>query len=142
MSLPSLILAARDFGLPEVNALADACEAQAAQLATLPAEASDAALRQRLSGYRLTPRQMDVALLLARAIAATGTVPTMQEMGDAMGMSKVCVFEHVTEMVRKGVLTKVACRSRALRFAEGVLTGKDGQRERAESNRRTTECVA
>jgi Fe2+ or Zn2+ uptake regulation protein len=110
MTLPTLILACRAHGLAEIDRLADVAEAQA-----------DAALRQRLSGYRLTPRQMDVAVAIARALSVDGLAPTFREMAKSMGCSFVTVYEHVRALKKKGVLSEFRNAARAMRFAPGVL---------------------
>lgn len=122
MTLPTLIRTCRAHGLAEIDRLADVAEAQAALLAKAPAGVSDAALRQRLSAYRLTPRQMDVAVAIARALSVDGLAPTFREMAKSMGCSCVTVYGHALELKKKGVLSEFRNAARAMRFAPGVLS--------------------
>jgi FixJ family two-component response regulator len=120
--IAALIRSARAFREPTIDRLADVAEAQAAQLAKKTPAETDSAIRQKLARYGLTPRQMDVALAYVRGIAATGVAPTFRQIGDALGISKVSVFELTGELVRKGVMVKTPHRSCGVRFAPGVLS--------------------
>jgi repressor LexA len=54
----------------------------------------------------VTPRQMDVLKFIRDYRARRGYSPTMQEIGDYLGLSKVTVFEHVGALERKGLLQR------------------------------------
>lgn len=62
----------------------------------------------------LTPKQMRVLQLIRDARRTHGYSPTMQELADAIGVSKVTVFEHVEALIAKGVLTRDARKARSL----------------------------
>lgn len=111
-SIPTLIARARSGDTSVLGEIADALEASWGKRTT----------RQKL-GYRfgLTPRQMEMAELVAAFIADQNMSPTMQEIADAMGVSKVTVFEHAGALERKGVLRRDKHRARSIRFVEGVL---------------------
>ena len=73
----------------------------------------------------LTPRQLDLlrAFRTHRMIHACS--PTMQELADVLGVSKVTVHEHVKLLVAKGVLTQEPNRTRSLALAEDVVLPDD-----------------
>jgi repressor LexA len=54
----------------------------------------------------LTPRQLEILRLIRDNRLANGYSPTMQEIGDAVGLTKVTVFEHVAALERKGLLLR------------------------------------
>jgi repressor LexA len=54
----------------------------------------------------VTPRQLAVLTYLRDYRARLGYSPTMQEIGDHLGLSKVTVFEHVKALERKGLLVR------------------------------------
>ena len=54
----------------------------------------------------VTPRQMDILRFLRDYRDRHGYSPTMQEIGDYLGLSKVTVFEHVGALVKKGLLRR------------------------------------
>src|SRR4029079_7307634 len=49
-----------------------------------------------------------------------GYSPTMQELADEIGVSKVTVFEHVEALIKKGALVREPNKARSLSIAEGV----------------------
>ena len=66
----------------------------------------------------LTPRQLDIATRIRDYRIAHGYSPTLQELADSLGVSKVTVFEHVGALVKKGVLVRDANKARSLAIAE------------------------
>lgn len=54
----------------------------------------------------LTPRQLEILRLVRDYRNHHGYSPTMQEIGDRLGLTKVTVFEHVGVLARKGVLRR------------------------------------
>ncbi len=54
----------------------------------------------------VTPRQMEIMRLIRDWRRQRGFSPTMQEIGDLLGLSKVTVFEHVEALVEKGLLSR------------------------------------
>ncbi len=47
----------------------------------------------------MTPRQMDILIFIRDYRNQHGYSPTMQEIGDELGVTKVTVFEHVERMI-------------------------------------------
>jgi repressor LexA len=64
--------------------------------------------------YCLTPRQKAIADLIISHRAQHGLSPTMQEIGDVIGISKVTVHEHIAQLVRKGVVRREPGMARSL----------------------------
>ncbi|MBN2212445.1 MAG: transcriptional repressor LexA [Sedimentisphaerales bacterium] len=62
----------------------------------------------------LTPRQVEILDLISDYRRGRGCSPTMQEMAEALGISKVTVFEHVEALIGKGLLRREANRARSL----------------------------
>ena len=56
----------------------------------------------------LTPRQMEILRLIRNYRRHHGYSPTMQEIGDQLGLTKVTVFEHVGVLEGKGLLSRGA----------------------------------
>jgi len=54
----------------------------------------------------VTPRQLQVLRYIRDYRIRTGCSPTMQEIGDALKLTKVTVFEHVAALEKKGVLMR------------------------------------
>jgi len=70
---------------------------------------------QRKNGTRpITPRQLEILTRIRDHQRSHGYSPTMQELADELGISKVTVFEHVDTLVRKGLLRRSAHRARSL----------------------------
>ncbi|MFI4870631.1 MAG: LexA family protein, partial [Phycisphaerales bacterium JB061] len=53
----------------------------------------------------LTPKQLRILKLIRDWRVRHGYSPTMQELADEIGVSKVTVFEHVEALIQKGALT-------------------------------------
>ncbi|RMD66099.1 MAG: transcriptional repressor LexA [Planctomycetota bacterium] len=68
----------------------------------------------------LTPKQLRILQLIRQSRLERGYSPTMQELADALGVSKVTVFEHVEALLRKGALTRQPHKARSLAIAPGV----------------------
>ena len=63
---------------------------------------------------RLTPRQLQILIFIRDYRRANGYSPTMQELADEWGVTKVTIFEHVTALVKKGVLRRARHKARSL----------------------------
>jgi hypothetical protein len=70
---------------------------------TPAAPAIPAGLKAWLSTRNVTPRQLEMVAWFYAYQQENGIAPVMQEVADAMGVSKVTVWEHVRELKRKGV---------------------------------------
>ena len=62
----------------------------------------------------LTPKQMRILMLIRDYRLKHGYSPTMQELADTLGVSKVTVFEHVAGLQNKGLIAKSKHRARSL----------------------------
>ena len=68
---------------------------------------------------RLTPKQLRILTLIRDFQRKYGYSPTMQEIADVLGITKVTVFEHVGGLEKKGLLRRSRHRARSLE-----LTGR------------------
>ena len=68
----------------------------------------------------LTPKQLRILQLIRDWRVRLGYSPTMQELADEIGVSKVTVFEHVEALIKKGALMREPNKARSLSIAEGV----------------------
>lgn len=66
----------------------------------------------------LTPKQLRVLTYIRDYQNARGYAPTMQELADEFGVSKVTVFEHISALQRKGLLKRSRHKARSLRLNE------------------------
>jgi repressor LexA len=62
----------------------------------------------------LTPRQTDVVVAIRNYRHLHGYSPTMQELADQLGTSKVTIFEHVGSLEKKRVLRRDKHKARSL----------------------------
>ena len=62
----------------------------------------------------LTPKQLQILSRIRDLRLTRGYSPTMQELADELGVSKVTVFEHVEALVRKGALIRQPNKARSL----------------------------
>jgi len=68
----------------------------------------------------LTPKQLRILQLIRDWRVRRGYSPTMQELADEIGVSKVTVFEHVEALIKKSALVREPNKARSLSIAEGV----------------------
>ena len=68
----------------------------------------------------LTPKQLRILKLVRDSRVRRGYSPTMQELADEIGVSKVTVFEHVEALIKKGALVRERNKARSLSIAEGI----------------------
>src|SRR3954465_15965782 len=64
----------------------------------------------------LTPRQLDVIVAIRNYRHLHGYSPTMQELADQLGTSKVTIFEHVGALEKKRVLRRDKHKARSWGF--------------------------
>ena len=69
----------------------------------------------------LTPKQLKILKLIRDSRVRRGFSPTMQEIADDLGVSKVTVFEHVEALIRKGALIREANKARSLSIPDGIV---------------------
>jgi DNA-binding MarR family transcriptional regulator len=88
-------------------------------------------LRTRLGSTTVTPKQMEVLSHIDRMMTGEGVSPTLAEIAEQMGTSKITVYEHVEELIRKGVISKIEKRRhRSLRIIDqGIKDEKDLRRK-------------
>lgn len=68
----------------------------------------------------LTPKQLKILQLIRDSRVRRGFSPTMQEIADDLGVSKVTVFEHVEALIKKGALIREPNKARSLSIADGI----------------------
>jgi len=68
----------------------------------------------------LTPKQLKILQLIRDHRFAHGYSPTMQELADEIGVSKVTVFEHVEALIKKGALRRDPNKARSLELTSLV----------------------
>jgi repressor LexA len=68
----------------------------------------------------LTPRQMAILRFIRDYQHSNGYSPTMQELADELGITKVTVFEHVGALERKGLLRRLPHKARSLELTSLV----------------------
>ncbi len=69
----------------------------------------------------LTPKQLHILTRIRDLRTAKGYSPTMQELADELGVTKVTVFEHVEALIKKGALTRQANKARSLEINPEAL---------------------
>lgn len=73
----------------------------------------------------LTPRQLDVLVAIRNYRHIHGYSPTMQELADQLGTSKVTIFEHVGALERKRVLRRDKHKARSLEVVADTLPDEE-----------------
>ena len=68
----------------------------------------------------LTPRQLEILMIIRDYRKSEGYSPTLQEMADELGISKITVFEHVEALLEKGLLTRRSNKARSLALTSSV----------------------
>jgi repressor LexA len=62
----------------------------------------------------VTPRQLEILTHIRDSRRSYGYSPTLQEIGDELGISKITVFEHVEALLEKRLLTRHSNKARSL----------------------------
>jgi len=62
----------------------------------------------------LTPKQLHILRRMRDERMTRGFSPTMQELADELGVSKVTIFEHVEALIKKGALLRSPNKARSL----------------------------
>jgi repressor LexA len=65
----------------------------------------------------LTPQQIRIFRFIRDCRSSKGYSPTMQEIANELGVSKVTVFEHVEALIEKGALVRTPNKARSLAIA-------------------------
>jgi len=66
----------------------------------------------------LNPKQLEVVEIIRDCRNTNGYSPTMQELAEQLGVSKVTVFERIEALIRKGALTREPNKARSLSIAK------------------------
>jgi len=69
----------------------------------------------------LTPKQQRILMLIRDSRLTRGYSPTMQELSEQLGVSKVTVFEHVEALIKKGALRRDPNKARSLELTNRCL---------------------
>ena len=83
------------------------------------------AKRKRADARCLTPRQLDILTCVRDARRNLGYSPTLQEIADELGISKITVFEHVEALLEKGMLSRISNRARSLELTSSARLPDD-----------------
>ena len=75
----------------------------------------------------LTPKQLKILQLIRGHRITHGYSPTMQELADEIGVSKVTVFEHVEALIKKGALRREPNKARSLSLREKTIVPDEMQ---------------
>jgi repressor LexA len=78
----------------------------------------------------LTPKQLHILTRVRDMRLTRGYSPTLQELADELGVSKVTVFEHVEALIRKGALVRQANRARSLEISPDADLPDEGRSTR------------
>lgn len=68
----------------------------------------------------LTPKQLRVLTFIRDFSRTRGYAPTMQELADEFGVSKVTVFEHIAALQKKGFLRRARHKARSLQLSDDI----------------------
>ncbi|MCG3129816.1 MAG: LexA repressor [Phycisphaerae bacterium] len=74
--------------------------------------------RKKQEPRTLTPRQLEILTRIRDGRRRNGYSPTLQEIADELGISKITVFEHVEALIRKGLVTRSTHRARSLEVTD------------------------
>jgi repressor LexA len=75
----------------------------------------------------LTPKQLKILRLIRDHRITHGYSPTMQELADELGVSKVTVFEHVEALIKKDALRREPNKARSLSLGDDVVIPDEAQ---------------
>lgn len=75
----------------------------------------------------LTPKQLKILQLIRDHRIALGYSPTMQELADELGVSKVTVFEHVEALIKKNALRREPNKARSLSLVDEAVVPDEAQ---------------
>ncbi len=78
----------------------------------------------------LTPKQLHILTRIRDLRAASGYSPTMQELANELGVSKVTIFEHVEALIKKGALLRQANKARSLKVNPTISLPDEGRGSR------------
>lgn len=68
----------------------------------------------------LTPKQLHILTRIRDLRLARGYSPSLQELADELGVSKVTIFEHIEALIKKGALRRDPHKARSLELDPSV----------------------
>jgi len=68
----------------------------------------------------LTPRQVEILTMVRDTRRKHGYSPTLQEIADELGVSKITIFEHVEALAAKGMVVRHSYRARSLELTSSA----------------------
>ena len=75
----------------------------------------------------LTPKQLRILKMVRDMRIAHGYSPTMKEIAEEIGISKVTAFEHVEALIKKGALEREPHKARSLSIPDGAIVPDESQ---------------
>jgi len=75
----------------------------------------------------LTPKQLNIVQRIRDSRIARGYSPTLQELADELGVSKVTVFEHIECLIKKGALNRDPNKARSLSISDSMIIPDESQ---------------
>ncbi len=75
----------------------------------------------------LTPKQLKILQLIRDHRIALGYSPTMQELADDLGVSKVTVVEHLEALIKKNALCREPNKARSLSLVDNSVVPDEAQ---------------
>lgn len=75
----------------------------------------------------LTPKQLRILGIIRDHRTRSGCSPTLQEIADEVGVTKVTIFEHVEALIKKGALVRDANKARSLTISPEVTVPDEGR---------------
>src|SRR4030042_1175653 len=85
---------------------------------------------QSARAVKLTPRQLQLLRMVAHYQQSRCYSPTLAEMASELNISRSTVYEHLTELRRKGLLSGYQNKARSLKVSsqgQGLLSELSGQ---------------
>ncbi len=81
--------------------------------------------RKRTRSPLVTPRQYEILTIIRDTRRSNGYSPTLQEIADSLGISKITVFEHVGGLIENGLLVRQSNKARSLELTSSVRLPDD-----------------
>ncbi len=82
-------------------------------------------VRKRTQSPLVTPRQFEILTIIRDTRRSHGYSPTLQEIADELGISKITVFEHVEGLLENGLLVRQSNKARSLELTSLVRLPDD-----------------
>ena len=82
-------------------------------------------VRKRSRSPLVSPRQYEILTIIRDTRRSHGYSPTLQEIADELGISKITVFEHVGGLIENGLLVRQSNKARSLELTSSVRLPDD-----------------